>query len=430
MTHLEPGNDPLIARRAKAAACAPAVRMPVTEDSPVIVSCRMTDDVLALVGNMDSFALAESRCPDFSPGKRGGALFVTERQAVDDQLAAIEKSIAHYKIAHGRCPAVVGVQNVGLYSVSETKHGADTVLDDLLAAVSTRKPTSPTISQPSKPGEAAAGRVAGKIVVVTGSAQGFGKGIAEELAQEGAFVVIADINETPARRCAAELCERFGRGRAIPIVTDVSREESIENLMTGTILSYGGIDAFISNAGILKAGSLEETDLKTFELVTKINYTAYFLCVKHASRYMKIQHRFNSGYFSDIIQINSKSGLEGSNKNFAYAGGKFGSIGLTQSFALELVDFNIKVNAISPGNFFEGPLWADPVNGLFAQYLRANKVAGAKTIDDVKRFYENKVPMKRGCSVRDVALAVFYILEQNYETGQAVPVTGGQVMLR
>ena len=171
-------------------------------------------------------------------------------------------------------------------------------------------------------------------------------------------------------------------------------------------------------------------DFTTFNLVTNVNYIGYFLCTKHASKVMSLQNIPSRKYFTDIIQINSKSGLKGSNKNSAYAGSKFGSLGLTQSFALELIDDNIKVNSICPGNFFEGPLWADPKNGLFVQYLRTGKVPGAKTIEDVKSFYELKVPMKRGCTGEDVIKAIYYLIDQKYETGQAIPVTGGQVMLK
>ena len=135
------------------------------------------------------------------------------------------------------------------------------------------------------------------------------------------------------------------------------------------------------------------------------------------------------GDWCDIVQINSKSGLEGSNKNGAYAGSKFGTIGLTQSFAKELVTDKVKVNSICPGNFFDGPLWSHPEKGLFVQYLQTGKVPGAKTIEEVRRFYESKVPMDRGCTPEDVATAILYCVEQKYETGQAVPVTGGQVML-
>jgi sorbitol-6-phosphate 2-dehydrogenase len=141
------------------------------------------------------------------------------------------------------------------------------------------------------------------------------------------------------------------------------------------------------------------------------------------------QHLAARDRWFDIVQINSKSGLEGSQKNFAYAGGKFGGIGLTQSFALELVERGIKVNAICPGNVFDGPLWSDPDDGLFVQYLKAGKVPNAKTVEDVRKAYEAKVPMRRGCRVGDIAKALYYILEQEYETGQALPVTGGQVML-
>ncbi len=268
------------------------------------------------------------------------------------------------------------------------------------------------------------GRLAGKIAVVTGSAQGFGLGIAEEMYSEGARVVIADLNSELAESVAGRLGER-----AISVRVDVSDEQSVENMIVKTVEHFGGLDILVSNAGVLKAGGLNELDAKSFEFVTKINYTAYFLCAKYASIIMKAQFGADNSVFSDIIQVNSKSGLVGSRKNFAYAGGKFGGIGLTQSFALELAPYNIKVNAVCPGNYYDGPLWSDPERGLFVQYLKAGKVPGAKTVDDVKAYYLSLSPIKRGCFPKDVAKAIFYCVEQCFETGQAIPVTGGQVML-
>jgi sorbitol-6-phosphate 2-dehydrogenase len=213
------------------------------------------------------------------------------------------------------------------------------------------------------------------------------------------------------------------------VKADVSDEESVAAMVAEVVEISGGLDLLVNNAGVLRAGSVKSLSKLDFDFVTSINYSAYFLCVKHFSRLLALQNMADGAYFSDIIQINSKSGLQGSNKNAAYAGGKFGGIGLTQSFAMELVEDNIKVNAICPGNFFEGPLWSDPEKGLFVQYLNTGKVPGAKTIEDVKAFYEAKVPMGRGCRGDDVARAIYYAVEQKYETGQAIPVTGGQIML-
>jgi len=274
------------------------------------------------------------------------------------------------------------------------------------------------------------GRLNGKIALVTGAAQGFGNGIARGLFHENAHVVIADINDEAGQQLADELNSKSGKNKSLFVHADVSDPESVKKMIKSTVLAFGGIDILISNAGILQAGSLDEMEPDVFERITRINYMGYYLCAKYASRIMKIQHEQNPGHFMDIIQINSKSGLRGSNKNFAYAGGKFGGIGLTESFALELIPYRIKVNSICPGNFFEGPLWSDPRKGLFVQYLQAGKVPGAKTIEDVKAFYEQQVPAGRGCRVEDVMKAILYAIEQEYETGQAIPVTGGQVMLK
>jgi sorbitol-6-phosphate 2-dehydrogenase len=272
--------------------------------------------------------------------------------------------------------------------------------------------------------------VKNKIAVVTGGAQGFGESIVRELTKSECLVFIADINVKGARKLAEELNIKYKRTAAFAIKVDVTNEDSVRKMIYGIIKKAGGIDIFISNAGVLQASSVKEMEFSEFAFVNKVNYFGYFLCVKHTSKVMALQNIPSEKYFTDIIQINSKSGLKGSNKNSAYAGSKFGSLGLTQSFALELIDDNIKVNSICPGNFFEGPLWADPENGLFVQYLRTGKVPDAKTIEDVKRFYESKVPMKRGCTGKDVIKAIYYLVDQKYETGQAIPVTGGQVMLK
>ncbi len=278
--------------------------------------------------------------------------------------------------------------------------------------------------------ELSGGPLSGRIALITGAAQGFGKGLAEYLAKDGACVMVADINEETGKKTVNELKEKTGNPSVAFVKANVMDSHSVNRMVQTTVLAFGGLDIFISNAGILKAGGLEALEEEAFDLVTQVNYKGFYLGTKYASRVMKTQHKHNPEYFMDIIQINSKSGLQGSNRNFAYAGSKFGSIGLVQSFALELVPDKIKVNAVCPGNFFDGPLWSDPENGLFVQYLRAGKVAGAKTIGDVRKHYEGLVPMGRGTTVKDVYRAVRYLIEQEYETGQALPVTGGQVMMR
>lgn len=266
--------------------------------------------------------------------------------------------------------------------------------------------------------------IAGRVALVTGGAQGFGAEIVRGLHAQGCFVHIADLNGEGAARLASELGEL-----AHAITVNVADEASVEAMFADVEATTGGVDLVVSNAGVLRAGSVLEQSVSDFAFTTDINYVAFFIVSKHAGRLMARQNASAPGWLTDIVQINSKSGLVGSNKNGAYAGGKFGGIGLVQSFALELIEHEIKVNAICPGNFYDGPLWSDPDRGLFVQYLRSGKVPGATTIDDVRSFYEAKVPMRRGTTGEDVLRALYYVVEQQYETGQALPVTGGQVMM-
>ena len=368
---------------------------------------------------------------------------------VDALLNDLSEKIKTYTATQPKTPKIICIKGIGCILANDNAQAVatleDVMMDTCLVSLYSEKfggqsPMTPTQVQFIDTWEveqyrsaiamgATAGRVDRKIAIVTGGAQGFGAGIVENLMENGANVVIADLNEELGTKFAESLNGGKGKNKAYFVKADVSNAASVENLVFQTVYEFGGLDIFISNAGILRAGGLDEMSPETFELMTKVNYSGYFLCAKYASAVMKLQNKFKADHFTDIIQINSKSGLKGSNRNFAYAGGKFGGIGLTQSFAMELMPAKIKVNSVCPGNFFDGPLWADPQNGLFVQYLRAGKVPGATTIDDVKRFYEAQVPAGRGCTPLDVMRAVYYIIEQEYETGQAVPVTGGQNML-
>lgn len=255
-----------------------------------------------------------------------------------------------------------------------------------------------------------------KIAIVTGGGQGLGQALCLRLAQEGAHVVVADINTETAQETAALIRERTDR-QALALVVNVTDEAQVEAMVQRTVDAFGRLDILVANAGVLRSGPVEEFDAEAWRLVMNVNLFGYFLCLKHAARVMKAQ---GSG---SIVQINSKSGKKGSFKNSAYAASKFGGIGLTQSVALEMAEFGVRVNAVCPGNLLDSPLW---VNSLYAQYAERFGI----TEQEVRQRYIDQVPMKRGCTYDDVAnLVVFLASDQSsYMTGQAINVTGGQEM--
>ena len=424
---------------------APALRMLYSSDGMATAVFCTNKQVMGFVSCADAFMpLGKPFTPDHIVYCKDEPLFIIPNADITAEFSA-------FYARKGYKPKIVAAQGLGFFALGNNRKEAEQAKALFLDAVKIATyakafggicPLTDWFTEfilnweveqyRSKAARAdkTGGRLEGRIAVVTGGAQGFGKGIAAAMASEGAYIAVADLNFDGAAACALQLNKDYGPYRAIAVSVDVSDEESVERMIQEVVLSFGGLDAFISNAGVLIAGGLSDMAKKDFDFVTSVNYAGYFLCAKYACRPMKIQNDFAPDYLMDIIEINSKSGLEGSNRNFAYSGSKFGGIGLTQSFALELVEFGIKVNAVCPGNLLDGPLWSDPERGLFRQYLDSGKVAGAGTVDDVRKFYEAKVPLKRGCTIADVVKAIIYVIEQKYETGQAVPVTGGQIMLR
>lgn len=402
--------------------------------APVLRGLLGDGELIVLKSNGDFNPASGPLTPDHLVYAKAFALTTEEAQMKEDVSAFHKK--------YGYLPKVVQVRNVGVFTEGDTlscakitaqiawdAHCVERYADafggihyltdeqrlfiEKWEAESYRKQVS----------AGGAKELKGRVAVVTGGAQGFGFGIAEILSRSGAEVVIADRNLTGALAAA----KKIGHD-ASAFEVDIADEDSVQKLVHSVVATYGGVDLLVANAGVLKAGSVKDYALKDWEFVTRVNYIGFFLCVKHFSRVMGLQNQFRP-FWSDIVQVNSKSGLTGSKNNGAYAGSKFGTIGLTQSFAMELVTDHIKVNSICPGNYFEGPLWSDPERGLFVQYLNTGKVRDAKTVADVKKYYEDKVLMGRGCYPEDVARAIIYTVIQAYETGQAVPVTGGQTML-
>ena len=255
-----------------------------------------------------------------------------------------------------------------------------------------------------------------RIALVTGGAQGLGEAICLRLAHEGAHVAVADLNLERAEQVAAEIVAQTGR-RALAVRVDVTDEGQVEGMVRRTLDEFGRLDVLVSNAGILIAEGVDEFPADKWRAVIEVNLVGYFLCAKHAARVMKAQ---KSGA---IIQINSKSGKHGSYKSSAYAASKFGGIGLTQSVALELAEYGVRVNAICPGNLLDSPLWVD---SLYKQYAKKWGI----TEEEVRQKYVEQVPMRRGCTYEDVCNVVVFLAsdQASYMTGQAINVTGGQGM--
>jgi 3(or 17)beta-hydroxysteroid dehydrogenase len=250
-----------------------------------------------------------------------------------------------------------------------------------------------------------AGRVEGKVALVTGAASGLGQASARLLAREGARVVVTDINETAGR----EVADSLGEGACFWRL-DVTEEENWETVVDGVLATYGRLDVVVNNAGIGIAKDVESLSLAEWRRVQAVNLDGVFLGCKYAIRGMK-----QCGSRGSIINISSVAGLVGADNLPAYCASKGGVRLLTKSVALHCAHagYGIRCNSIHP-TFIETPMVEELA-----------RLGGDPTV--VKRRLAKMIPLGRLGEPDDVAYAVLYLAsdESKLMTGSELVVDGG-----
>jgi NAD(P)-dependent dehydrogenase (short-subunit alcohol dehydrogenase family) len=229
---------------------------------------------------------------------------------------------------------------------------------------------------------------------------------------------LCDVDDSGAKAAAATSA---APSRAFPVHMDVTDEDSVAAAFDQVLRHWGRVDIAVCAAGIAPAYELVDTPLKLWRLALEINLTGYFLVAREAARIMRAQ-----GDGGAMIMLSSKSGLDASKANSAYNATKAGELHMMRGWALELGGDGIRVNALAPGNVFEGSKIWNP------EYIKtAARKKGIKP-EEVIPYYINLTALKRDIKRSDVAAAAVYLCSDAARciTGQTLVVDGGQVMVR
>jgi 2-deoxy-D-gluconate 3-dehydrogenase len=258
-------------------------------------------------------------------------------------------------------------------------------------------------------------RLDGKAALVTGGARGIGFGIAYRLAEAGAAVLVADLDETVAARAAAELSAPGWR--AEPCRVDVSDEADVLAMVDACRSAFGGIDVLVNNAGIFPSVPIAQMSAADFDRVIAVNLRGLFLCTKHVSALMIEQARGGR-----IINVTSIDALHPSMIGLAhYDASKHGAWGFTKNSALELAPHGIWVNAIAPGGI--------TTPGVQTMQAAAPMPEGVDPRQAVEAFLA-RIPMRRMGEPDEIGKVALFLASDlaTYLTGSQIVVDGGALL--
>jgi len=260
-----------------------------------------------------------------------------------------------------------------------------------------------------------------RLAIVTGAGSGLGRSIAVGLARAGASVGLFDIDVKAAQETQDKIKSELPQVGTMVVGCDVTSEQSVTEAVRVFVGYWGGLDILVNAAGIAPAYPLIEMPVDKWRLALEVNLTGYLLTAREAAKVM-----IRQGMGGSIINLSSKSGLDASKNNTAYNATKAGEIHIARGWALELGEHGIRVNAVAPGNVFEGSKIWNP------DYIKVcAKKYGIKP-EEVIPYYVNKTALRREIMGQDVADSVVFLCSDKARTitGQVVVCDSGQVMVR
>lgn len=257
---------------------------------------------------------------------------------------------------------------------------------------------------------------AGKVVLITGAASGIGKATAFRMAQDGAHVIVADINREGGEATAAELNKKFGFKRAIYVQTDVTSESAVQDAIRQAILTYGGLDVVVNNAGIAGGANIEDTTLEIWNRNMNILATGYFLVAREAFKTMKAQ-----GIGGTMVFVGSKNSIAPGKGATAYSAAKAAEIHLARSLAEEGGAYGIRVNSVLPDAVIQGSsIWNSEWKEARAKQYKVD-------VDQLNDFYRQRNTLKVEILPEDIAEAIAFLAGSRSAktTGAVLSVDGG-----